>query len=58
MDVLGSTALVGQDVLPNPVSVKIHTALDMMVPAEIVALIQTSHQVLIAYMYLKVRKNR
>ena len=56
VDVLGSTALVGQDVYVNPVCVKIHTALETTIPAEIVALIQTSHQVLIAY--LQVRKNR
>ena len=56
VDVLDSTALVGQDVYANPVCVKIHTALEMSIPAEIVTLIQTSHQVLIAH--LQVRRNR
>ena len=55
MNVLGTTALVGQDVYANPVCVKIHTALETTVSAEIVALIQTSHQVIITY--LQVRRN-
>ena len=41
--------------MQNPVCVKIHTALETTAPEEIVALIQTSHQVLIAY--IQVRKN-
>ena len=54
-DVLGTTALVGQDAYANQVCARIHTALEMMVHAEILVLILTPHQVLIAY--LQVRRN-
>ena len=53
--VLGTIALVGQDAYANQVCAGIHTALETMVPAEILALILTPHQVLIAY--LQVRRN-
>ena len=55
VDVLGTIALVGQDVFANRVCVRIHTALETMVPAEILALILKPHQVLIPY--LQVRRN-